>query len=105
MWERVRMNDPRNLDRTLEALARRSGAARAVVASHDGLLLAGAGASRAELEELAAYAPSQLPQRLERPAGLAARRFEVEGERFYVAMVGQKPSAEVAAELARRLLP
>ena len=75
------------------------------VASRAGLLLAGDGARRAELEELAAAAPSPLPQRLERPAGLAARRFEVEGERFYVAMVGQKPSAEVADELARRLLP
>lgn len=99
------MSDTRNLDRTLEALARRSGAARAVVATHDGLLLAGSGASRSELEELAAYAPSQLPTRVERPAGLVARRFEVEGERFYVAMIGQKPSAEVAAELAQRLLP
>lgn len=99
------MSDTRSLDRHLEALARRSGAARAVVASHDGLLLAGAGASRDELEELAAYAPSQLPHRVERPAGLAARRFEVEGERFYVAMIGQQPSVEVAAELARRLVP
>lgn len=97
------MSNPRSLDRHLEALAHRLGAPRAVVASHDGLLLAGAGASRDELEVLAAYAPSQLPTRSERPAGLVARRFEVDGERFYVAMIGQQPSAEVAAELAHRL--
>lgn len=97
------MSTQRSLDQQLETLARQVGARQVVVASKEGLLVAGTGADREALETLAAYAPSQLPARIERPRGLEARRFDVEGERFYVAMIGSRPSAEAAQALADRL--
>jgi predicted regulator of Ras-like GTPase activity (Roadblock/LC7/MglB family) len=45
----------------LDGLARRIGAKQAVVASRDGLLVAGTSGRQDDLEELAAFAPSQLP--------------------------------------------
>lgn len=87
----------------LDHLARRIGATRAVVASADGLLVAGSSAAPEALEELAAYAPSQLPARVERPTGLSTRRLEVHGQRLYVAALGAAPPAEAAQELARIL--
>lgn len=90
--------------RYLDRLVARIGAQRAVVASADGLLVAGTSShAQDDLEVLAAYAPSQLPTRADRPAGLAARRIEVDGHRLYVAAVGATPPAEAATDLARIL--
>jgi len=86
--------------RYLDDLAAQIGAAHAVVASADGLLVAGTSHERDTLETLAAYAPSQLPTRVERPAGLSSRRVEVDGHRLYVATVGAPPPAEAADALA-----
>lgn len=87
----------------LDGLARRIGAKQAVVASRDGLLVAGTSGRQDDLEELAAFAPSQLPTRVDRPAGLSTRRLEVGGERLYVATLGATPPAEAALDLARIL--
>lgn len=87
----------------LDGLARRIGVKHAVVASREGLLVAGTSTVREELEELAAFAPSQLPARVDRPKGLVTERLEVGGERLYVATLGAPPPAEAARELAKIL--
>jgi hypothetical protein len=71
----------------LGRLAKKMGAHRAVIATHDGLLIAGAGGDADALEELAAYAPSGLPAKIQRPAGLSSKRIELCGERFYLAVL------------------
>ncbi len=90
------------LDRYLNQLAQQSRSPW-VVASQDGLLVAGAGANVDTLETLAAYAPSQLPMRAERPAALTSRRLELAGERLYVASVGAQPDGEVTESVASLL--
>lgn len=87
----------------LERYAQRSGARRAVLASSDGLLVAGAGAEPDALEELAALAPSSLPHPAERPDDLFRRRVELSGDRLYLAALGA-PLPEEAAEALADLL-
>lgn len=93
----------RDATRFLCELMERLGARQAVVASRDGLLVAGAGASADELELLAAHAPTGLPRRADCPDGLRSRGFELDGERVYLASVGAEPTREAAAELSRAL--
>lgn len=87
----------------LSCLARQIGAGQAVLASADGLLIAGVGAPSDDLEELAVYAPSQLPASVERPPHLARRRLELGGERVYLATVGAAAPEDAAEDLARLL--
>jgi hypothetical protein len=95
---------PEALEGYLDRLTRRLGAAYAVVASADGLLVAGAGLERDALEEVAAHAPSQLPSGVTRPPRLAARRVEVAGARVYLA-ADVAPTDEAARDVARLLDP
>lgn len=89
--------------RYLDTLSAQIGAAHAVVASADGLLVAGSSHGEDDLELLAAYAPSQLPTSAVRPAGMASRRIELDGHRLYVATLGATPPAAAADDLARIL--
>lgn len=92
----------RTLERFLTDLAHRTGAGYAVVASSDGLLVAGVGRPADDLETLAAHAPSQLPCQVVRPAGLETRRLEVDGLRLYLGL-DVAPPADAAADLTRLL--
>lgn len=83
----------------LDQLKTRIGAERAVLATFDGLLVAGAGGDRDQQDELAAYAPSSLPAKVARPSGMTVRRVEVMGERFYLASLGAPAPKEAASEL------
>jgi predicted regulator of Ras-like GTPase activity (Roadblock/LC7/MglB family) len=85
----------------LHTLAKKIGASGAVVASSDGLLVAGSGGEREALEEIAAYAPSGLPKSVVKPTGLSTKRIEIEGEKFYLAALGGETTKEAALEVAQ----
>lgn len=85
----------------LDRLTRRIGAERAVLASSDGLLIAGAGGPADALEELAVFAPSQLPAKVQRPARVRSCRVELGDDRVYLATLGAPIPADAAEDLAR----